>query len=317
MKNDFFETVLAGIKHICIAGHVKPDGDCIGSCLGLKNYLADNFPDIKADVYLDDYHDKYSYMRFEDQVKKSDQALKFYDLFIALDCADKERIGRGKKFFNTAEKTLCIDHHVSNPGYAQENYIRPDASACAEVLYQLFDKDKISKETAACLYTGMAHDTGIFKYSNVTGNTMRAAADLIDRGIDFYTIITDTILNKTYVQQQMLAEALQASVILLDGRCIFSYIRQKTMEKNHATQLDLDGIVEKLRDTEGVECAVFAYETAPEVYKISLRSKSKVDVSRIASQFGGGGHIRAAGCTISGTCHDIINGISGFVLQQL
>ncbi len=317
MKSDFFETLLAGVKKVCITGHVKPDGDCIGSCLGLKNYLADNFPEIQADVYLDEYTDKYSYMRFEDQVKKTDAGLKFYDMFIALDCAEKERIGKGKNFFTTADKTVCIDHHVSNPGYAQVNHICSDASACAEILYQLFDKEKISKETAECLYTGMAHDTGIFKYSNVTGDTMRAAADLIDHGIDFYTIITDTILTKTYVQQQMLAEALQAAVVLLDGKCIYSYIRLKTMEMHGATQLDLDGIVEKLRDTEGVECAVFAYETAPEVYKVSLRSKSKVNVSQIASQFGGGGHIHAAGCTISGTCHDIINGISGLVQQQL
>lgn len=317
MKNDFFETLLAGVKTVCITGHVKPDGDCIGSCLGLKNYLADNFPDIQADVYLDEYSDKYAYMRFEDQVKKSDTGLKFYDMFISLDCAEKERIGMGKRFFATAEKTMNIDHHVSNPEYGQMNHVCPDASACAEVLYQLFDKEKISRETAECLYTGMAHDTGIFKYSNVTGDTMRAAADLIDRGIDFYTIISDTILAKTYVQQQMMAEALQTAVLLLDGKCIYSYIKLKTMEMHGATQLDMSGIVEKLRDTEGVECAVFAYETAPEVYKVSFRSKSQVDVNQVASRFGGGGHIRAAGCTISGTCHDIINGISGLIQQQL
>ncbi len=317
MKNDFFETLLAGIKKVCITGHVKPDGDCIGSCLGLKNYLADNFPDIQVDVYLDEYTDKYSYMRFEDQVKDTDTALKFYDMFISLDCAEKERIGKGKNFFSNADKTVNIDHHVSNPGYAQINHICPDASACAEVLYQLFDKEKISKETAACLYTGIAHDTGIFKYNNVTGDTMRAAADLIDRGIDFYTIISDTILAKTYVQQMMLAEALQNAVVLLNGKCIYSYIRQKTMEIHGATQLDMSGIVEKMRDTEGVECAVFAYETAPEVYKVSFRSKNKVNVNRIASQFGGGGHVHAAGCTISATCHDIINGISGLIQQQL
>ena len=317
MRNDFFEQVLTGVKRVCITGHVKPDGDCVGSCLGLKNYLADNFPQVQADVYLDPYDPSFSFMRYENQVKHSDSSIQFYDLFISLDCADLERIGLGKKYFQTADRTLCIDHHVSNPGYAGQNYILPDASACAEILYQLFDQEKIGKETAECLYTGIAHDTGIFKYSNVTGDPMRAAADLIDRGISFDRILTDTIFTKTYVQQQMLAEALQASVLLLDGRCIYSYIRLKTMEQRGATIQDTHGIVEKLRDTKGVDCAIFAYEVAPGQFKVSTRSKQIVDVNVLCNQFGGGGHVRAAGCSMTGTCHDVINGILPFVEKQL
>lgn len=318
MKNDFFEEKLAGVKSVCITGHVKPDGDCVGSCLGLKNYIADNYPEIRCDVYLDPYKEKFSYMRFEDQVKRSDSGIAFYDLFISLDSAEFDRIGMGKRYFQTAARTLNIDHHVSNPGYAQENHVVAEASACAEILCSLFDMEKVSRETAECIYTGMAHDTGVFKYNNVTGDTLRAAAALIDKGVDFYRIISDTIQTKTYTQQMVAAEVLQASVLLLDGRCIYSYIRQKTLEHYGATILDVNGIVERLRDTEGVECAIFAYETEVQgVYKVSTRSKYVVDVNAICNQFGGGGHVHAAGCTITATHHDIINSMLPMVEAQL
>lgn len=312
-----WNNLLEDAHAVCITGHTKPDGDCIGSCLGLRNYLSDCWPHLKADVYLDEYPAVYEYMRYENEVLHREKEGVSYDLFIALDCASLDRIGTGRSYFASATRTVCIDHHISNEGYAGTNLIVSEASATAEILYGLFDKEKISRQTAECLYTGIAHDTGIFKYSNVTGNTMRAAADLIDRGIDFYWILNHTILEKEYKQNRFSGFCLYQSSRILDGLCVWSGVSREQMDELGVTASETNGIVEKLRDTKGADCAFFLYETEPQVYKVSMRSKAKIDVSRICVRFGGGGHVRAAGCTMSGTPEQIMEQIAAEIQKQL
>ena len=191
------------------------------------------------------------------------------------------------------------------------------ASATCEVLYGQLEEDKITKETAECLYTGIIHDTGVFKHSNTTSRTMAIAGKLMDKGIDFGTIIDGTFYKKTYVQNQILGRALMESIRFLDGRCIVSVVRAKDMEFYGVTSKDLDGIVDQLRITEGVECAIFMYETGIHEFKISMRSNSCLDVSKIAQYFGGGGHVKAAGCTMSGNLYDVINNLSLHIEKQL
>jgi len=179
------------------------------------------------------------------------------------------------------------------------------------------EEARISKSTAECLYTGIIHDTGIFKYANTTENTMYAAGKLISKGIDFNKIIDDSFYRKTYIQNQILGRALLESMTFLHGKCIVSGIRAKDMEFYQVTNKDLDGIIEQLRVTEGVECAIFCYEIGIHEYKVSMRSNSYVDVSQIAAYFGGGGHIRAAGCTMNGSFHDVINNLSLQIERQI
>lgn len=313
--------ILENEKSVCITGHVKPDGDCIGSCLGLCNYLKDCYPQLEVDVYLDSYPAIYEYMRYEDKVCHEEVEGKVYDIFISVDSAEFDRIGTGRSYFTTAKKTVNIDHHVSNPKYAQINHVVPTASAASEVLYELFEKDKIKKETAQCLYTGIAHDTGIFKYSSVTGNTMRAAADLIDKGIDFAWILNHTILEKEYVQSRFSGFCIYNSHQILDGFCVWASVDKRQMEEIGVTEQQTAGIVERLRDTKGADCSLFLYEKTPSVYRVSMRSKAIVDVNKICGYFGGGGHVHAAGCTIelaSGeTVEDIVNIIAAKIQEQL
>ena len=146
---------------------------------------------------------------------------------------------------------------------------------------------------------------------------MRIAADLMEKGIDYTTIVDESFYEKTYLQNQIIGRTLLESILILDGKCIFSYVSRKTMNFYEVTKKDLDGIVEQLRQTKGVEVAIFLYEVETQKYKVSLRSKTKVDVSKIASFFGGGGHVRAAACTMDGTVHDIINNISLHIEQAL
>ena len=248
---------------------------------------------------------------------RQDKTDKVYDLCICLDASDKERLGEFAGYLESCRNSLCLDHHVTNTGYAKNNVIDSTASATCEVLYGQLEDDRITKETAECLYTGIVHDTGVFKHSNTTSRTMAIAGKLMDKGIDFGSIIDGTFYRKTYVQNQILGRALMESIRFLDGRCIFSAIRAKDMEFYGVTSKDLDGIVDQLRITEGVECAIFMYETSIHEFKISMRSNSCLDVSKIAQYFGGGGHVKAAGCTMSGNLYDVVNNLSLHIEKQL
>ena len=195
--------------------------------------------------------------------------------------------------------------------------ICPDRSATCEVLYTLMDGEYVDKAVAECLYMGIVHDTGVFKHSNTTGETMRIAGELIERGIAFSRIIDRTFYEKTYKQNRILGRMLEESVLFMDGLCVFAALRQKTMDYYEADTRDLDGIIDQLRIIKGVECAVFLYETASQEYKVSMRSNQVVDVSRIAAYFGGGGHVRAAGCTMTGSAYDVLNNLSAHIEKQL
>lgn len=310
-------TQLHEIKTVAISGHVRPDGDCVGSCLAVYNYLTENYKELDIDVYLESFSDVFNFMTNSDKINSLYDKDKDYDLFIALDCADKERIGDAVKYFERAKKTICIDHHISNKGYADINHILPNASSTCEVVYDLMDEDKISLNTAECLYTGIVHDTGVFQYSNTSEKTMNIAGKLISMGIDFPKIVDKTFYEKSYLQNQILGRALLESIMLLDGRVIASAVRKADMEFYGVTANDLDGIVNQLRITKGVECAIFMYETGNHEYKVSMRSNNNLDVSKIASYFGGGGHVKASGCTMSGTMYDVINNLSLHIEKQL
>ena len=206
---------------------------------------------------------------------------------------------------------------MSNEGYADVNYIFPEASSTCELLYDLMDSEKITEPVAQALYMGIINDTGVFQYSCTSPKTMRIAADLMEKGIDFSGIVEKTFFEKTYLQNQILGRALLESMMMLDGKCIVSAVKQRTMEFYGVTAKDMDGIVSQLRCTKGVEVAIFLYESGVQEYKVSMRSKETVDVSRIASYFGGGGHLRAAGCTMQGSIHDVVNNLTKHIEKQL
>lgn len=302
---------------IAIGGHVRPDGDCVGSCMGMYLYLKKALPDAQIDVYLEKPADIFDCIHGIEAVRTDCSKDCVYDVFIVLDTS-KERLGDAEKYFRTAKKTINVDHHISNAsGCGNVNYCKPDASSASELVYELLEEKYMDAEIAKALYLGIVHDTGVFQYSNTTPDTLRIAAKLLAYGFDFSKLIDETFFEKTYVQNQVLGRALLESVRFMDGRCIFSSIDLKTMEFYKVVPKDLDGIVSQLRITKGVECAIFLYQTKTLEYKVSLRSNGKVDVAEIASYFGGGGHVRAAGCTMQGTVHDCVNNLSEQIEKQL
>ncbi len=311
------DKLIGGAKTIGISSHVRPDGDAIGSSLGMYLYIRRNYPDIRVDVFLEQVIPELTFLKGSDEVNteyKTD--VDSYDLFIVTDCA-KDRTGDAEKFFDAAKKTVNIDHHISNQGVGDELYIVPTASSACELVYDVLDKDKIDIEIAKALYTGMVTDTGVFKYNNTSPKTMEIAAKLISYGFDFGSLIDHVFYEKTYLQNQILGRALLESILLMDGKCIVSVVSKQTLEFYGAKSNDLDGIVNQLLLTMGACCAIFMYEVAPLEYKVSLRSTGEVNVSEVAQMFGGGGHMRAAGCFANGTQYDVINNITKYIHKQL
>ena len=303
-------------KAIGIGSHLRPDGDCVGACMGLYLYLQKELPEAEIDVFMEQPAEIFSCIEGVERIRTDFQSQKEYDVFFVLDC-EKERTGEAERFFDKAAKTINIDHHVSNKGSADLNYIVPTASSTCELVYDLLDKEKMNEAIAKAIYIGMIHDTGIFQYSNTSPKTLQIAAELISYGFDFSKLIEETFYQKTYVQNQILGRALLESILFMDGHCIVSSVDKKTMDFYHVKPTDLDGIVNQLQNTTGVDCAIFMYETASLQYKVSLRSNEKVNVAKVAEYFGGGGHVRAAGCILSGTFHDVINNLSLHIEEQL
>lgn len=308
---------LTDVKRAAIAGHIRPDGDCVGSCMGLYLYLKENYPEIETHIYLESPRASFSLVKGLEEARTSCKGDEEYDVFFLVDTSTSDRIGVAQEIFRKAKRRVCIDHHVSNVGFADVNIIRPEVSSASEVVYELLDEEKISKPAAEAIYMGMVHDTGVFKFSSTTPRTMEIAGKLMGRGIDFTRIIDETFYQKSYVQNQVLGRCLMESILLLDGKCIIGMVRKRDMEFYGVEPKDMDGIVDQLRITKGVEVAVFLYEVKTQEFKVSLRSNGPVNVNDVASYFAGGGHVKAAGCTMQGSVYDVINNLMGPIERQI
>ena len=168
------EQMLEGTGSVAILGHIRPDGDCLGSALGLYNYLRLNYPAVRAAVYLEEASCKFGYLQGFDEIRhQADEEV--YGLCVCLDCGDLGRLGGFAGILESAGKSLCLDHHVTNTRFADTNLVEDGASSTCEVLYGQLDSRKIDRTVAECLYTGIIHDTGVFKYSSTSARTMEIA----------------------------------------------------------------------------------------------------------------------------------------------
>jgi phosphoesterase RecJ-like protein len=313
------DDLLLDAKSVAIFGHVRPDGDCVGSTLGLFNYIKDNYPSIKAHIFLERFPENYKILPNASTTNK-DYSDEFgtYDLAFLIDTPSFERVGaNGEPCIKSARKTCNIDHHISNPlNLCSENYVDAKASSACEVLYFLMDPDKINKDTAECLYLGIVHDTGAFKFSSTGQKTMEAIGNLLEKGIDFSRIINETYYTRTYTQTLVTGYAMMTSKLALDGKVVYSYLTPEDMQRYSVTPVELSNVIDTLREVSGTEVAIFLYPVNGE-YKISLRSNYVVDVNKIAGVFGGGGHVRAAGGSSKESPEETIKKILLLIQQQL
>lgn len=314
-KNTFYNMINEA-KTIAMFGHVRPDGDCCGSILSLYNYISENIPGKKMTIFLQQIPDTFRFLKNADVIvnEPSDEV---FDLGISLDCSDTDRHAEFKEIFRKSKKTICIDHHKTNEGFGDYYYCDPDASSTAEIMYRFYDDEKISKECAECIYLGLIHDTGVFKYSSTSEQTMNCAGRLISKGINTQYIIDYTFYQMTYKQNLLKSQAVLDSKLFLNGKIIATCVNLDTFAKYNANKNDVEGIVDQLRLTEGIEVAIFAYQLSEDRYKFSLRSIEKVDVSDISTVYHGGGHSKAAGFEAKGDYNENLENIIELVKKQL
>ncbi len=307
---------LEGVSSAAIAGHVHPDGDCVGSCMGLYLYLKENYPHLKVRVYLESIRPEFSFLSGSDEILTVYDGTEKPELLILNDISSPDRIGVAQAALQDAEKTLCFDHHKTNEAAFTWKFNDPGASSASEVVWRFLDPEKVSRACAEALYMGIVHDTGVFQYSCTSPETMRTAASLMEKGLEYSRIIDETYYQKTWAQNHMLGVVLADCSMHPEAACISAVVPRRLMEENQIGPRDMDGIVAQMRNTAGVDTAVFIYETEEGAWKVSLRSRQKTDVSVIAKSFGGGGHVRAAGCTVQGDPEEILDQILTQIAAQ-
>ena len=294
------DNILEEIKKaetIVIMAHETPDGDAIGSCLAMKVALKQLGKN--ADVIIREVPKIFDFLPGREEIK-TDSEIKRYDLAISLDCADFKRLV-GNEYFEKAKQTIVIDHHGSNKMYGDINFVNPVAPACCQILIGMFQyfNINIDKELGTCILTGIITDTGGFRYEGVTADTFEFVSWLLNKGVNVSKIYKKVLQTKTKANFELTKLATERIEFFEDGKVSFTYITKADENAVNAGQGDKEGIVEIGRDVEGVEVSVFVTESNKGI-KCSLRSNEYVNVSDICLAFGGGGHIKAAGCTIQG-----------------
>ena len=285
---------------IVILTHETPDGDAVGSCLGLK--LALEKIGKYSDIIMTNYARTFEFLPRVSEIE-TESDIKNYDLAISLDCANFKRLDN-REYFENAKKTIVIDHHGSNNMYGDINYVNPVAPACSEILLAILSyyEIEVDVEIGTCLMTGIITDTGGLQYPATTADTFEYAAELLRKGVDIADICKRTLQTKTKANFELQKRVMDRMEILENGKVAFSYIDQKDMDEVKAEEGDHEGLVNIGRNIEGVEVSIFIRQKDNEnAYKVSLRSGSYVNVSDVCLMFGGGGHPRAAGALIQGT----------------
>lgn len=302
-------------KSVAVSGHVRPDGDCIGSTMAVYLYIKKNLPETDVHIYLEKPAAIFNCIKDIDEIEDAQGVEASYDVFVCLDCS-KDRLGEAEHIFDNAVKTINIDHHITNSGSGDVNYIVPEASSASELVFDVLSEDKLDVDIAKALYIGIIHDTGVMQYSNVAPKTLNTVAKLINFGFDFTAIIDETFYEKTYLQSQLMGRVLSESILVMDGRVSVGHIDLKMAKFYNSKPYDYDGIVNQLKLIKGVDVAIFMYELEDHKYKVSLRANDKVDVSKVSAYFGGGGHKKAAGVTMEGSFYDVVNNLTREIEKQ-
>ncbi|MFR3919641.1 MAG: DHH family phosphoesterase [Clostridia bacterium] len=300
------DNILEEIKKaesIVILTHENPDGDAVGSSIAM--YLGLKELGKTPDIIIPEFPRAFENLPGIENIKKESD-IKNYDLAIALDTASIKMLNGYSKYFEDAKTKIVIDHHSSNTMFGDYNYVDQDSPACAQLLLVLFNylNIEVSKEIGTDILAGIITDTGGFRYDGVTAETFELVAGLCQKGVKvskvYQKVFASTSKSKFFLHRI----ALDRLELLDNEKIAFTYITKNDENSVGAENGDYDGIVEQGRDIEGVEISIFLRETEKGI-KASLRSKDYVNVSELCRIFGGGGHIRAAGCTIPGTIEQV------------
>lgn len=307
-------------EHFLVVNHVNPDGDATGSLLAMK-WLLDGLGKQTTLVNEGETPAKFMFLPGADEIVSASAQAEHhtYDVVITCDCADFARVGEVAQWFTPECMLLNIDHHPTNDLFGTTNLVRVDAAATAEVIFDLIKHMELSmnKELATCLYTGLLTDTGGFRYSNTSPHVMEAASNLLVHGVESAAIAERMLESITKAHVKLLQRALQTLQLSDDDQAAYLTVTLSDMYETGASNEDTEGLVNYGRNIEGVEIGVLFKEVADGKVKVSFRSRSQVDVAAIAQSLGGGGHVRAAGCTVVGALVDVQTAVTQKVSAAL
>lgn len=322
IKN-IIKAIIEGNNFI-VTSHYSPDGDNIGSTLSM--YYALNKLEKNVLYVLDDSIPRnLEFLVDEINILKSEEVnvkLNDYTL-ISLDCGDFSRICVDEKIKKEVKQLICIDHHASNDSFGDLNYINPKESSTCELVYNLLKEmsetignQMIDESIATCLYTGLLTDTGNFSYSNTNPSSYLMAYDLVNLGAKKDNIIQRLFQSNPFNYYKLLGEALE-TLDIVDGKVASMMLTIDMLDRNQISFNDADGVTSYTRDIDGVEVGILFKEKGSGEIKVSFRSKNYVNVSAIAQSFGGGGHVRASGCTIKDSIENAKEMVINEVLKHI
>lgn len=300
-------------ERILITGHVNPDGDCVGAGLALMlalNKLNKEDKKVVRFVLQDNPPSTTDFLEHSPLIETLSvfESKYKFDLAFVLDSGDYDRIGEVKALIKEDTKVINIDHHVSNNLYGDLNYVDTQLSSTSEAIYNLIRELNIELDQGIgeALYVGLVNDTGNFSYTNVSPKTFRIASELREAGVNNEKIVREFYSKKSLARLRLLGYAMENFQFNTDKKLSYIYISQETLSKYNGKKEDTEGVVETLRSYEEAEVALFIREEANGQLKGSMRSNG-MDVNKIASSFGGGGHVKAAGFSTDMTVEEVIN----------
>lgn len=307
---------LQSCRSVLISVHKSPDGDALGSQLGLMLALEKIGKTVTAHN-LDPVPEIYRYLPQGDRIRTGPVVSGSFDVMIVLD-SDPPRTGL---FVDTypAATLINIDHHITNPRIWPLTWLDPGASATGEMIHRLITLMGIplDPDIALCLYTSIFTDTGSYRYSNTTPHSMRISAELLEAGADPWLVTENVYESYSYPRLKLLGSVLADMARSPDNRIAWVVVTSELFRQTGTTAEDTDNFVNHVRSVKGVEVAILFRQTAPLQFKISLRSKGRVDLTGLAQSFGGGGHKNAAGGMLDGTIEVIKNRVISEVAKVI
>jgi len=302
---------------IVVLAHESPDGDAVSSSLSVMHAISQLGKEV--DVVIPEYSRDFNFLPGSEKILQKGK-YENYDLAISVDCTDLKRLEGAEEYFDTAKTTIQIDHHSVNAMFADYNYVNPAAPSCCEVLISMFEYYgvEITKDLATCILTGMITDTGGFQWGGVSPETFEFAAELLRKGAKLKDICRIALRKKSKAHCELEKLVYNRMEYFEDGKIALAYLTLEDYNSLNTEMGDDEGLVEMLRDIEGVEVAVLLKEKeGANGFKISLRSHETVNVSDVALLLGGGGHRGAAGCFVAGDVENAKTKIIDAIIHEL
>ncbi|KUK36804.1 MAG: Phosphoesterase RecJ-like protein [Thermacetogenium phaeum] len=306
---DAVARIIEKSNKILMTTHVNPDGDAVGSLLGLGLALVNSGKDVMM-VTAAPIPAVYQYLPGSELLQlPSILSTREFEAGVVLDCTDLSRIGGDlPELLNGAGSVVNIDHHISNTHFGDVNAVDPKAAATGEIVLDLLllMGIPVTPDIATNLYTALITDTGSFRHQNTTARCHRTAAVLLEYGADHVLVHNCLYEQRTLSSLMLLKAGLETLSLSKDGRIAWMAISYEDILSSGCNMEDCEGIIDYPKSLRGVEVGILFKEVKPGEIKVSFRSKQYLDVNRLAASFGGGGHERAAGCTVKGNLADAV-----------